>query len=106
MKAKTIQYAGKEFRVPADYVKLGYTHGVFGTHGAGRLQHEEGSMMAAAAGLLADQELEERIEQQRSLICSAPTRRERFAAWNEFKRLVNSRSPQQVERMEREMRLA
>lgn len=52
-----------------------------------------------------DAELERRIEFQQGLLATALTPDEQRSAWEEFKRLVNSRSPEQVERMEREMGL-
>ena len=51
----------------------------------------------------ADAELERRIEFQQGLLATAITPDEQRSAWEEFKRLVNSRSPEQVERMEREI---
>lgn len=50
-----------------------------------------------------DAELERQIDFQRGLFATALTPAEMAAAWIEFKRLVNSRSPEQIERMERAM---
>jgi hypothetical protein len=50
-----------------------------------------------------DAQLERQIEFQQGLLATALTPDEQRSAWEEFKRLVNSRSPEQVERMEREI---
>jgi hypothetical protein len=50
-----------------------------------------------------DADLERAIEFQQGLLATALTPDEQRSAWEEFKRLVNSRSPEQVERMEREI---
>lgn len=49
-----------------------------------------------------DAELERAIEFQQGLLVTALTPDEQESAWLEFKRLVDMRSPDQVERMERE----
>lgn len=52
-----------------------------------------------------DAELERAIDFQCGLVATAATRDEKFAAAEEMARLIARRSPSQVERMEREMRL-
>lgn len=52
-----------------------------------------------------DAELERQIEFQQGLLATALTPDEKRSAWEEFKRLVNSRSPEQIERMESAMRI-
>jgi hypothetical protein len=49
-----------------------------------------------------DAELESRIDFQRGLLATAQTPDEKTSAWDEMKRLIDLRSPEQVERMERE----
>lgn len=48
-----------------------------------------------------DAELERQIEFQRGLLVTALTPAEQTAAWDEMKRLIEQRSPEQVEQMER-----
>lgn len=52
-----------------------------------------------------DAELERQIDFQRGLLVTALTPAEQTAAWDEMKRLIEQRSPQQIERMERAMRI-
>lgn len=52
--------------------------------------------------LPADAELEARIDRERLALLLAQTPAEQRAAWAEFTRLINMRSPQRVEQMERE----
>lgn len=49
-----------------------------------------------------DAELERQIEFQHGLLVTALTPAEQTAAWDEMKRLIEQRSPEQVEQMERE----
>jgi hypothetical protein len=51
----------------------------------------------------ADADLERQIDFQHGLLVTAITPDEQRSAWEEFKRLVNSRSSEQIERMEREI---
>lgn len=50
----------------------------------------------------ADAELERRIDFQAGLIATALTPDEQRSAWEELKRLHGLRSPERIERMERE----
>jgi hypothetical protein len=49
-----------------------------------------------------DADLERQIDFQRGLLVTAITPDEQTAAWDEMKRLIELRSPEQIERMERE----
>lgn len=49
-----------------------------------------------------DTELERQIDFQQGLLVTAITPAEHTAAWEEMKRLIAQRSPEQVEQMERE----
>jgi len=49
-----------------------------------------------------DVELERHINYQTLLLCSSPVREQRVAACEELRRLVASRSPAQVKRMEKD----
>jgi hypothetical protein len=53
----------------------------------------------------ADAELERRIDFQRGLLATALTPAEKTSAWDEMKRLIEQRSPEQIERMEQAMRI-
>lgn len=50
-----------------------------------------------------DADLERQIDFQRGLLATALTTAEQTAAWEEMKRLIGQRSPEQVERMEKAM---
>lgn len=52
-----------------------------------------------------DAELERAIDFQHGLLVTALTPAEQTAAWDEMKRLIDQRSPAQVEQMEREQGL-
>lgn len=50
-----------------------------------------------------DADLERQIDFQHGLLVTAITPAEQTAAWDEFKRLIDRRSPARVAEMEREM---
>lgn len=52
-----------------------------------------------------DADLERAIDFQHGLLVTAMTPAEQTAAWDEMKRLIDQRSPRQIEQMEREQGL-
>lgn len=52
---------------------------------------------------LSDAELERLIDFQHGLLVTSITPAEHTAAWEEMKRLIDMRSPERVEQMEREI---